>query len=1007
MTIRRLLLCWGTALAVASATAQDGLPGAPEDNGLQPVSPTVYINTSDLLNNARTESLGIAITSGGHVVLGWEDDSPTPAETPMDHLGATWTLINSLGEWVTPETEIVARHPDYAGATAYRRFLSFFRPDGSPTPGTGMWGPKIKANPFGDGFGMGVTGWAVADEIAELEAFDGGLRQDAPYVQLLNNAGEPLGVLTGVSAAYHQRDGGIRIGDWHYLANGNIVIAGESRQDADLETVFGGPAPNRHVILRVVSPTGEEVRAPQLASSDSSARGEMWHGVGVTRDGFAVRFSDNGAGVIRLFNNDGTPVGDNILLAELADQPIAGTGGRGDGVGFHGNGADAYAAVGTGLDEEGARRVWVTVINADGTLRWTRNVSDDLELGNVGRCDVGIDASGRVVVVYSGTLLSGDSPAVVFGRLFAADGAPLGGTFYVSELEMPDPVTLESRNPRVAFRNDTVAVTWESQNIEPGTRVVAARVLVVPVKPGSIESVGLTRIVPDTVVINQDLDALGNWEPYASVLGTSTFLIEGNAFAQDTSDQQRYVVALQPAAGGTMRTVEGFFADNGTAYAGPINASRQNGNPGRVAGDRRPGAVNYVVGGETSVHAFEPFQSGNRWDGGFDRGADGRFATLQAFRLDTATLAPTPLTLALDSANGRVTAGAAPGPEISRYGGDLAFLSDGNIVSVVDDRSGNLGDGATVVATVFTPEGVVVKESFAVAPGQIWANVAAFQGGFVVRAAGLLHFYDNAGNLQGDPVDQNTSGHSFDRGRGDGTRIAAHIHSPYVFLTGKVTDAPVVRVAAWDARDRSFVAAADVSEGGFRGDFDRAVVASDALNRLVVSWVARPEGYEQNQVAARVLSLDGTAKAFVPLTASFLPFINEGQGGQIRTIQMSVAMTTRQILVAAKGEINLQNQPAQGANSPREINFYTVISHPDPKDDPTPAVGSGGTAPRLMVTRTGGNVTVTSDPQPLPEGFVLELGPTVNGPWAPQAGVTTPVTVPIGNEPAVFLRARR
>lgn len=1002
-----MLLCWGTALAVASASAQDGLPGAPEENGLQPVSTTVYINTSDILNNGRTESLGIAITSGAHVVVGWEDDSPTPADAPMDHLGATWTLIDTLGEWVTPETEIVARHPDYAGATAYRRFLSFFRPDGSPTPGTGMWGPKIKANPFGDGFGMGVTGWAVADEIHELEAFDAGLRQDSPYVQLLNNAGEPLGVLTGVPAAYHQRDGGIRIGDWHYLANGNIVIAGESRQDADLEAVFGGPAPNRHVIVRVVSPTGEEVRATQLASSDSSARGEMWHGLAVTRNGFAVRFSDNGAGVIRLFNNDGTPVGDNINLGELAEEPIAGTGGRGDGVGFHGNGEDAYAAVATGVDAEERRRVWVTVINADGTRRWTRDVSDDVELGTVGRCDVGIDGQGRVVVVYNGTLLTADSPSVVYGRLFAADGAPLGGTFYVSELEMPDPVTLVSRNPRVAFRNDTVAVTWESENIEPGTRVVAARMFVVPVKPGSIESVGLTRIVPDTVIINQDLDALGNWEPYVSVLGTSTFLVEGNAFARDTSDQQRYVVALQPAAGGAMRTVEGFYADNGTPFADAINASRQNGNPGRVAGDRRPGGVHYVVGGETSVHTLEPFQSGNRWAGGFDRLDNGRYATIQTFRLDTATLEPTPVTLALDSASGRVTSGFAPGPEISRFGGDVAFLSNGNVLSVVDDRSGNLGEGATMVATVFTPEGAVVKESFAVAPGQIWANVAAYQGGFAIRANGMLHFFDNAGNSQGDPVDQNTSGHSFDRGRGDGTRIAAHINSPYVFLTGKVTDAPVVRVAAWDARDRSFVAVADVSEGGFRGDFDRAVVASDALNRVVVSWVARPEGYEQNQVAARVLELDGTAKSFRPLTASFLPFINESQAGAIRTIQMSVALTTRQILVAAKGEINLQNQPAQGANSPREINFYTVISHPDPKDDPTPPAGGGDVVPRLSVTRAGGSVTVTSEPQPLPAGFVLELGPTVNGPWAPQVGANSPVTVPIGTEPAVFLRARR
>jgi hypothetical protein len=73
---------------------------------------------------------------------------------------------------------------------------------------------------------------------------------------------------------------------------------------------------------------------------------------------------------------------------------------------------------------------------------------------------------------------------------------------------------------------------------------------------------------------------------------------------------------------------------------------------------------------------------------------------------------------------------------------------------------------------------------------------------------------------------------------------------------------------------------------------------------------------------------------------------------------MSVAMTTRQILVAAKGEINLQNQPAQGVNSPREINFYTVFTHPNPQDDPTPPVGG---SPSISATATlnGNNLVLT------------------------------------------------
>ena len=44
---------------------------------------------------------------------------------------------------------------------------------------------------------------------------------------------------------------------------------------------------------------------------------------------------------------------------------------------------------------------------------------------------------------------------------------------------------------------------------------------------GGLETTTLTRIVPDKIVFpfTNGLGSLGNWEPYASVLGNSTFLI--------------------------------------------------------------------------------------------------------------------------------------------------------------------------------------------------------------------------------------------------------------------------------------------------------------------------------------------------------------------------------------------------------------------------------------------------------------------------------------------------
>jgi hypothetical protein len=576
----------------------------------------------------------------------------------------------------------------------------------------------------------------------------------------------------------------------------------------------------------------------------------------------------------------------------------------------------------------------------------------------------------------------------------AADRDPAPGKFDfdISRVELKGPLLTITANYQQARVGTNEAVVLTSPFSEP---------VEVTFTPGSVESAGLRHIVPDTVVINQQLDALGNWEPYVGTLGNSIFLIEGNAFAENSTDAQRYVVAFQPAAGGAMRLGEGFFTDAGQPFRGQINASRQNGNPGRVAGDERPGATNFIVGAEASPHVYPEFQSDTRWNLGFDRLDDGRYGTIQTFGLDPVTLTQTPLSKAIDSSLGRQTTGTAPGNQITRFGGDVVGLDNGNFVSVVEDRSNVFREtGNAVVATIFAPNGSVVKESFKVADGDQWSNVAPFKGGFAVRSSGVIYFFDNAGTLLGQ-VDQNTSGATFDRGRGDGVRLGGHINSPYVFLAGKVTDAPLVKLAAWDARDRSFVALADVSEGAFTGGFDRANLDVDALNRVTVAWVSQPAGYEAQQVAARVMALNPTTKTITALTPSFLPFVNAAKTGGIRSIQMSVAMTTRQILIAAKGEINLQNNPAAGANSPREINFYTVLTHPAPADDPTPpATGTGG-GPRLNIAKTTTGATITWEGA----GFQLERTAALPGGWAPVA--TTGNTFTVTGTGNAFFRLRR
>lgn len=492
----------------------------------------------------------------------------------------------------------------------------------------------------------------------------------------------------------------------------------------------------------------------------------------------------------------------------------------------------------------------------------------------------------------------------------------------------------------------------------------------IPFTLGGVATVGLSHIVPDTIIYDTTTPNLDNWEPYIGVLGNKTFLIEANTFADDAQFlNQRFAVAFQPVAGGANALGEGFFADNGTAFKGQINLSRQNGNPGRVAGDTRPGADTFIVGGEASLHALTEFQSDNRFNQGFMRAGDARWAAVQMYKLNPTTLAQTPATKAIDAVNGRLTSGDASGiQQLGRFGGDLVCLDNGNFVATADDRSQVRDPANSTTAVIFGPNGDLVKDSFLVRNMDIWSNLAATKGGFCVRVHQYLHFFDNAGN-ELKSVDFTTIAGlpAFDTGRGDGTRIAGHINSPYVYLAGAVNG--VIRLAVWDSRDQSFVTTTNVSEllpahggsdkGEFNLRFDRGIVTVDALNRVVVAFEAGPSG--QEQVAIRVLGFDGDKKQFSYLTGSFFPFVNYGpyvSENFIRTFRPSVAMTTRQICVAAKGSINKQNKPEQGPNSLAQTTFYAVLTHPAPADDPTPPVG-GGSQATVSAKLSGSDVILT------------------------------------------------
>ena len=455
--------------------------GTVESAGLTALSGTTYVNvpvegSPFPLNNGKVESLGVGIAKNGNVIVGWEDDG-----NGLSDYEAAWTLFDKAGKQLigdTVETTVTD------GSSITSKYLSFFRADGSPTPANNAWGAKIKANLFGDGVGMGAISFSLGleiPELADLQIQADGSEGDFPAVQLANNDGTPAikVPLSGYSDADADVPGDIRIGDFDYLSNGNIVIVSESRQKTDLVDRFGGALPGQNITFRIVKPDGTEVKGLTLVS-DSPVAGSMWHGVGVTANGFAVRYQKGNDSVVRLFKNDGTPVTGDIKLADLGGSAVYGGGGRGDGAGFHGNGVDAYVAACTSKDPDtGVNHPYLMVINTDGSLRWAASATSDFPTLNSDRIDAGIAADGRVVVVYADSSLAG--VGLVQARLFNADGSTHGEPFIVSETEAPGLATFAARNPRVAWRDNQIAVIWESSNA-PGSAVrsVALRVLSLP-----------------------------------------------------------------------------------------------------------------------------------------------------------------------------------------------------------------------------------------------------------------------------------------------------------------------------------------------------------------------------------------------------------------------------------------------------------------------------------------------------------------------------------------------
>jgi hypothetical protein len=552
--------------------------------------------------------------------------------------------------------------------------------------------------------------------------------------------------------------------------------------------------------------------------------------------------------------------------------------------------------------------------------------------------------------------------------------------------------------------------------------------------PGGAGSVGLVTIVPDMLLWYSTNNYYTNgpmtvgasapnstiWDAYDSVLGDSTFLIANVTYANTYPDGNAnlcFALAVQPAAGGPPKLGYEIYADDGTPYLGVIS-NRKTGNPGRVAADKRYGAVNFLTGaacnaGDPAFTGPTSFQSDSRWNINPNyMNNSGRYDLEQVFSLNPATLVQTPALKAFDFSNGRYSSG----PVTSEFG-DVLALDNGNFAIVANDSSHTTipNQGATVV--IIGPDGSIVQDTFGVDPSVpgtgIWANCAAYRGGFCVRFAHALYFYDNAGNLRGS-VDQSTSGIAFDTGRGDTTRLASDIRSHYVYLAGVApyASSPVhapVMLAIWDANTMQFVASATVSDTDPTLHGVNAVnVAVDALDRVIVAYDCMPtRAFSNYQVVARVMQFDGTKVTY--LTRSFFPFVNYDPNGSLglTTQTPGLAMTPRQICISCKGVVNSTNNPAAGPDTPANINLYTVIGHPAPVPPPRP---------QITVTRLGSNTVLSwsADAGLFTLQFTPMMSPAAWADVSPQPAIVPSLgnpyvytmTVPIGTGDIYFRLAR-
>ena len=493
----------------------------------------------------------------------------------------------------------------------------------------------------------------------------------------------------------------------------------------------------------------------------------------------------------------------------------------------------------------------------------------------------------------------------------------------------------------------------------------------------SPQEVGLGVAVADVYLFRNDLPKGRFWEPFAAAFGDGTLAVATLTHAKIDLSRQRTVVCFFNADGSIVEA-PAFFDENGNPWDTDNNTLRNDGNPPRIAADKRPGGTRYAIGAEVTPWAFpERFPTFGK-TGNFTY--DERVVCFQLLDKGSTgeNLEPRPIGRLVEPIYGRDTNGRLQHGKPLRSGLEIRFLSNGNFVVSVDDQTESIAPERMQMLSLLSGEdGEVIEGPF---PGnpvnprefcRSFSNLAAWSLGFAFRlepkqevaevlfqpkggSANTIGFWSNDASFMGvwrrvaredlsdpQPPEGGTST-TINEWGGTVTRIDSDIRKDLIYLAGAGLEAKDlggrkqtgIYLTQIDARSRETLKEVYVSEGYqicaarvdnvFRDNALRVNVCCDGRDNVFVCWEDfGMTGSPYPQVLGRLYDDN-----LNPRTEPFLVFQNgqpgPGPGNGFNVWRPACAMVEGRILVAG---ITKTEVPALGLTANQTV--ATVLDVPD------------------------------------------------------------------------------